>query len=349
MINPAPPLPADDLDHVLVHTQKVWVGAKGAKLFITGGTGFFGIWLLETFAHANDKLSLGMRATVLTRDPVAFSKKFPHLSGRRDLNFVAGDVRTFAPPVDPFTHVIHAATTSGKPVSPEEMRSVIVDGTRKVLDGATRVGAKRLLYVSSGAVYGPQPPELAKLSEEYAGVPPPDDPAHVYGHGKRVAEGLCLAASGAGGPEAVIARCFAFVGPHLPLDQHFAAGNFLRDALAGGPIRVGGDGTPLRSYLHAADLAVWLWTLLFSGRPGRAYNVGSEEAVSIGALARAVAGLRTPPVPVEFARAAVEGSMPARYVPDTARVRTELGLFTRIKISEAFLRTYHWEYLQPQY
>lgn len=339
---PVPPLPAEDLDHVLAHTRAQWAGAKGASFLITGGTGFFGLWLLETFAHANDRLQLGMRATVLTRDPAAFAKKAPHLAARADLKFIAGDVRDFAPPAGSFTHIVHAATTSGAPVSPEEMTAVVVEGTRRVLEAAKRSGAKRLLYVSSGAVYGPQPADLPAIAEDFAGAPPADDPAHAYGRGKRIAEQLCLDAWRAGSPEPVIARCFAFVGPHLPLDQHFAAGNFLRDALAGNPIRIGGDGTPLRSYLHTADLAVWLWTLLFAGKAGRAYNVGSEEAVSIAELARAAAVLRTPPLSVEIARAAVPGVRPARYVPATARARTELGLATRVGLAEALRRTYRW-------
>jgi nucleoside-diphosphate-sugar epimerase len=337
-----PPLPSADLDHVLAHTRDLWGRAGDARLFITGGTGFFGMWLLETLAHANDRLGLRMEATVLTRDPASFARRAPHLTTRGDLKFVAGDVRSFAPPAGPFTHVIHAATTSSAPVAPAEMEAVITDGTRRVLEMAQRSGARRLLYVSSGAVYGPQPSDLTAIPEDFAGVPPADDPAHAYGRGKRTAEQLCLAAWRAGGPEPVIARCFAFVGPHLPLDAHFAAGNFLRDALAGSSIRVAGDGTPLRSYLHAADLAGWLWTLLFSGVAGRAYNVGSDEAVSIAALARAVAALRTPALPVQIARAAIPGQPPARYVPDTTRARAELGLAMRINLAESLGRTYRW-------
>lgn len=343
MTAPLPlPLPADDLAHVLAHTRSHWENLRRGRLLITGGTGFFGLWLLETFVHANAALELGAEAVVLTRDPAAFARKAPRLAGAPGIHLHAGDVRDFAPPDDVFTHIIHAATTSGAPVHPEEMSSTILDGTRRVLEFARLCGARRLLYVSSGAVYGPQPPALERIPEDYAGEPPPDDPAHAYGRGKRMAERMVLEAWRDGGPEPSIARCFAFVGPHLPLDAHFAAGNFLRDALAGRPIRVGGDGTPLRSYLHAADLAIWLWTLLFAGPAGRAYNVGSDQALSIADLARAAAALRTPALPVEIARPPVPGQPPASYVPDTTRVEKDLGVRIRIPLAESLARTYRW-------
>jgi dTDP-glucose 4,6-dehydratase len=333
----------EDLDHILRHTRECWEQLRGARLFLTGGTGFFGTWLLESLAWANQVLDLGIRALVLTRDAAGFARRLPHLGGLPFFDWHEGDVRTFAFPPGSFTHVIHAATPSGTPpdqVDPEEMLDVIIQGTRHTLAFAREAGVRRVLFTSSGAVYGKQPPDLPNVPEEYAGAPDHLNPRFAYHEGKRVAELLCVAA-GRGSPMQVsIARCFAFVGPHLPLDAHFAAGNFLRDGLRGGPIRVGGDGSPYRSYLYAADLVIWLWTILVRGQHGRPYNVGSEEAVSIGELAHKVAALCG--AEVQIAQARRPGLVPDRYVPSTRRAREELGLQTWVGLDESLARTLRW-------
>ena len=104
-----------------------------------------------------------------------------------------------------------------------------------------------------------------------------------------------------------------------------------------------GDGTPLRSYLYASDLALWLWTILLNGRPGRAYNVGSERAVSIAELAGLVAATISPGAEVRIARLPKPGRPPARYVPNTARARTELGLGENVSLEDALRRAAAWE------
>ena len=339
------PLPPEDLAHVLAHTHELWAEARGQSFFITGGTGFFGMWLLESFAHANDTLGLGARATVLTRDPAAFARKAPHLAARADLTFIQGDVRTFAFPAGQFTYVIHAATEASAKLNdeaPHEMLDAIIGGTRRVLDFAAQCGVKKLLLTSSGAVYGKQPPELTHIPEDYLGAPDPLLPGSAYGEGKRVSEHLCAVNALQHGYEVKIARCFAFVGPHLPLDAHFAVGNFIRDALAGRPIQINGDGTPLRSYLYAADLAVWLWTILFRAPSACAYNVGSPEALSIAELARMISELQRIHLPVTIARPSLPVSAPTRYVPDTRRAEAELALSVHLSLGEALRRTTRW-------
>jgi dTDP-glucose 4,6-dehydratase len=344
-VTTSPPLPPEDLDHVLGHTRELWAAAQGGRFFITGGTGFFGVWLLESFAHANDALRLGMSAVVLTRDPGAFARKAPHLAARPDLAFVQGEVRDFAFPPGPFTHVIHAATAASVKLNeeaPQEMLDTIVRGTRRVLEFSAQAGVKKLLFTSSGAVYGPQPPALTHLSENHP-VPASLLPGSAYAEGKRVAEQLCVAHAEQNGCEVKLARGFAFVGPHLPLETHFAIGNFIRDARRGGPVRVNGDGTPHRSYLHAADLAVWLWTILFRGPSGRAYNVGSDADLSLRALAQLVASSAGGGCEVVLAQPAPVVGVPVnRYVPDIRRAREELGLEVWIDLQAALARTAGW-------
>lgn len=342
MMNPL----AADLNHVLAHTEKLWEELRGSRIFITGGTGFFGCWLLESFSWANDKLDLNASAVVLTRNVESFREKAPHLASHPAIQFCPGDVRSFEFPAGQFSHVIHAATEASVKLNAEDpltMFGTIVDGTRHTLDFAVGCGAKKFLLISSGAVYGRQPPELTHITEDYIGGPNPTEPHWAYGEGKRAAEMLCALYAGKYGLEPKIARCFAFVGPYLPLDMHFAIGNFIGDALKGEPIRVNGDGTPLRSYLYAADLAIWLWTILFRGQSCRPYNVGAERDWSIGETAKIVGAQCRPPLQIHIARQPEPGKPAERYVPSTERARIELDLKESIVLAEAVRRTllYH--------
>jgi nucleoside-diphosphate-sugar epimerase len=345
MRTPVPPLPHEDLAHVLAYTRDLWEEARGKNFFITGGTGFFGMWLLESFCYCNDALGLDARATVLSRDPVAFAQKAPHLISRRDLTFSKGDIRDFAFPAGTFNYLIHAATEASAKLNneaPHEMLDAIISGMRHTLEFAARAKVEKILFTSSGAVYGPQPTELTHVPEDYQGAPDCLNSASAYGEGKRVAELMAAIHAKQHHVEIKIARCFAFVGPHLPLDTHFAIGNFLRDAMAGAPIRIGGDGTPHRSYLYAADLAIWLWTILFKGRSLRPYNVGSEEDFSISTLAAIVKQAFNNSSSVEIALSPEPGSTPTRYVPAVDRAREELKLVSSIPLSDSLLRTRRW-------
>jgi dTDP-glucose 4,6-dehydratase len=338
-------LPKEDLDHILMHTRELWEELRGHRIFISGGTGFFGRWLLESFAWANDHLDLKASAVVLTRNPAAFERSAPHLAGHSCIALHSGDIRSFSYPEGRFRFIIHAATSTHAPSGPDapfELPDEIVEGTRRALEYARQCGAASFLLTSSGAVYGKQPPEITHLSESFLGAPEPACIRSVYGEGKRMAELLCSLYASRHGLECKIARCFAFVGPHLPLDAHFAIGNFIRDGLLGGPVRVQGDGTPHRSYLYAADLAIWLWTILFRGISRRPYNVGSEADLSIANLAREVALALNPAVPVRIANLSDPAQRPARYVPSTKRAQLELGLREYVPLREAIQRTAAW-------
>lgn len=342
MTFPPPPLPRQDLSHILGHTETFWRDLSGERLFITGGTGFFGIWLLEAILAANTRLDARISATVLSRAPEPFLAKHPHLAG--SFTWMKGDVRDFEFPQGGFSHVIHAATATDarfNASAPDQALDMIVNGTRRVIEFAAQAGTRNLLFTSSGAIYGPQPPELEGMPEDHPGGPDVTDPGSAYAEGKRVAEMQLAIAANAAGLNAKIARCYCFVGPHLPLDWHFAIGNFMRDALAGDDLLIRGDGRPLRSYLHASDLVIWLLTILMKGRSMRPYNVGSEDACSIADLARRVAMLSGTSGKVRILSEPGAGPAP-RYIPDTRRARSELGLEQTIALDDAIARTLAW-------
>lgn len=340
METPLRRLSGKDLDHVLQYAEPAWRTLRGARLFVTGGTGLFGVWLLESIAASNSRLDSGISATVLSRDPQRFRARVPHLAALPFFRWHAGDVRDFAFPSGTHDWVFHAAASTNAAYQSGQAQDsfdTIVNGTQRALDFAAHSGAADFLFVSSGAVYGRQPPEIARMPESHCAA----ELVTAHARGKRAAEQLCEQAAQGSGLRPKIARCFAFVGPHLPLDAHFAVGNFLRDALAGRDIVVSGDGTPYRSYLHMADLVVWLMTILTGGETARSYNVGSDIPVSIGDLAERVA--RTPAVQCRVRLLRESSGAPAeRYVPSIERGRQELGLEVRIGLDDAVRRTWEW-------
>jgi UDP-glucuronate decarboxylase len=183
---------------------------------------------------------------------------------------------------------------------------------------------------------------VTHVPEDCPGGPDPLDPYYTYSESKRMAELLCAIFARQFGLEIPVARVFALVGPRLPLDAHFAAGNFIRDGLAGGPIRVAGDGVAVRSYLYAADLIVWLLAIVARGQSSRAYNVGSDDGVSIKVLAETVASVFPQRPAVEIGGRADASNPVNYYVPDVARARAELGLDVVTPLAESIGRTVSW-------
>lgn len=331
-----------DLEDELPRAEADLRTLRGARLFITGGTGFVGTWLLESLVQANARLDLRACAVVLTRDPAAFAARAPHLAGAPGVSLIAGDVRASPANLGAFDGVIHAATPADAALNAErplEMLETILAGGRATLELAAACGSIPYLFTSSGAVYGRQPAHLPRLPETYGGAPDVFHPAAAYAEGKRLGELQCALYARTRGVRAKIARLFAFVGPYLPHDRHFAVGNFLGDLLARRPIVVAGDGTTVRSYQYAAEMTTWLWAIYARAEPLEPINVGGDEAVAIGDLARAVAAIGSPPPPVTIRGTAMPGRAADRYVPDVTRAHERLGLTNAVRLPEALART----------
>lgn len=336
-------LDARDIDDVLRHASRFEHDLRGARILVTGATGWFGTWLLDALVALNRAQSLDLRIVAVSRQPHLFAMKHPRLYPAEEIEWITADIRDPFDVAGPITYVIHAATEASAKLNtedPDRMFDTIVNGTRNVLKAATRHRDAKVLLLSSGAVYGVQPLEVARLAEDYCGAPDVLDAGNAYAEGKRAAEQLAAIWHATLGLHITIARCFAFVGPHMPFDAHFAIGNFIRDALEGDEIHVKGDGKSLRSYLYMSDLVVWLLAILVEGRAMRPYNVGADEAVPIAALAMRCAAASSRDVHV---RVDGESAGGRHYVPDTTRARDELDLVTHVSLEDAIGRTAAWK------
>ncbi len=295
--------------------------------------------MLEAFCFANSELKLGAKAVVLSRDVRKFAEKAPHLASDSAIELLAGDINSVEFPRGHFSHVLHAALDYCAPLA---LFLNVIDATRRTLEFAVKCGARRYLLTSSGAVYGRQPPDLTHVPEDYVGAPATTDLRSSYGEAKRGSEFLCAAFHAEHNLQTTIARGFAFVGPYLALNQGSAIGNFIGDALKGSEVRINGDGTPRRSYLYGADLAIWLWRILLRGLPTRPYNVGGEADFSIAQVAQIVAEEVNQGAHIRIDEKPDMAKPAERYVPSTKRAREELGLKEWIDLREGVRRTSTW-------
>lgn len=289
---------------------------RGKSIFMTGGTGFFGQGVLDLVNELNEG-GYNVGVTLLSRDPDQFLKKNP---GRKHqaIEFVKGEAANYVFPSQRFDcMLLGAADTSPAALqSPDRLKETIVGGTIHALNHADVAGARRMLLVSSGAVYGEVPEQMKFIPEDA----PLNPGADAYGEAKREAEQTFLRASL--NAERVIARCFAFMGPGLA--QHLALSELIRQAKEEPEMTIRGSGKPRRSFLHGNDLAVWLLKLLADGTPGEVFNVGSDQPMTILALAEKIRDILAPGKSIRVLGA--QGPEKRfNYVPSVDKART-LGL-----------------------
>ena len=310
------------------------------KLFITGGTGFFGRALLRNLLSGE---SCYDHVTVLTRNPESFISSYPDIAKSPLLSFIKGDVlashRSWQGASNSFDHIIHAATESGisHELNPMLLTRQIVQGTERLLEYAEKCDAERLLYISSGAAYGAVP-EGQLITETMHTAPDTLNPRSCYGNAKRLAENLCFSEANRIGLECVVARCFSFVGCDMAINNHFALGSFLKSIEKGVDIVIDSNGRSVRSYLDQGDLARALLLLLAKGAPGQIYNVGSDEQITILRLAELIREISATNVDIKVAGGNNIGFAPKWYVPDVSKLEGELGFRRRGSLTSSLSR-----------
>ncbi|MDF0604191.1 NAD-dependent epimerase/dehydratase family protein [Neisseriaceae bacterium TC5R-5] len=337
-----------NLVDALAVSEKIWPALADAKLLLTGGTGFIGCWMLELLLAAQQRFGFKISVDILARHPQRLLSKAPHLASQPGLRLITADILKPLPLAADYSHIIHAAAETNvaldNPTATQVFQSA-VEGTRQVLNCASQQQATRFLLLSSGAIYGPAADRLFALSESDSWCATHDASIRsAYIAGKRAAEFICTATAQEQGFTSLIARCFTVCGPYMPLRSGFALGNFIADVLDNKPIAIQGDGTAMRSYMYGSDMAVWLWTLLITGKNNQTINLGSDRMISIENLAKKVALIahHNTDYPIFVAKTPLKNSHPEIYVPNIELAAQSLNLHCWIGLDQAIADSFAW-------
>jgi len=306
-----------------------------SHLLILGGSGFFGKSILDAYRRGLledfdiDKIS------ILSRRARDLQNTHSNLIDS-SIDLIDDDLLTCR--VLPKAHiVIHAAASTDAAryaLYPEdEERNVLLAVSHFCGLARTYCQDSKIVFVSSGAIYGQYSSDIEYVDEEYDFkiLDKVEKSKYVYTKAKRECETL-IQELGLGGIDVSIARCFAFVGKYLPRDQHFAIGNFIRDGLTRQSVVVKASSRVYRSYMHSDDLAYWLIKIAtIATQDTPIYNVGSDEAISIQDLGKKIALY----FGVDATISPIINPHIDRYVPCVNKAKIKLGLSLRYSLDQA--------------
>ena len=314
---------------------------NGKSVLITGSTGFVGSAIIREGILLNDRYQADLKMIAVKRrsgNPLA-----PDFTRRDDIEEVVSSIGESIVTSNSTDIAFHCATPASAVLnsdSPMEMFNTNVESMNWILSWVkSQEKIVRLVFASSGAVYGTLPKEFDRFPEDFSGGPDVLLANSAYAEGKRVAEFLLAQAGYESRIDPIVARLFAFSGVGLPLDKHFAIGNFVLDAVTQDFVRVRGSGADVRSYLDSSDLAIWLWAAACRGVSFVPLHIGSERSLTIAELAHIVCDRveqllgKKVNVEIQNQRSQIDGA--SRYVPSTIRTRQTLGVeeFTTLESS----------------
>ena len=321
---------------------------RGKHLFVSGGTGFLGTWILEICSVLNQEYGFGTNVTIYSRNSDAFAERWPHIGGQSWIRFLDGDIRNLAELPRDVNFVIHAAAVTDRrhfSTDPTAVAETNIFGTARILKASLRLeNLEKFTLLSSGLIYGTQSWDSESIDEDYLGQLRCNDTMAVYAESKRAAETFAQAAISESKLPVVILRPFAFVGPYQSLELPWAVTDFVRDSLNGGPIRIMGDGLTVRSILYGSDFAYAVLAATASATPRSIYNIGSPECVDLRNLATMITQQFSPSPEIQT-RVGQIGHDRSRLVPNTKAIERDLQFRVTVPLKAAIQKTIEWHRL----
>ncbi|CAN2170338.1 WcaG Nucleoside-diphosphate-sugar epimerases [Candidatus Nanopelagicaceae bacterium] len=307
------------------------------KILIYGGTGFIGTWLTSALAEANLVSNLGMELTVITRDIKAAASHFRN-SHAVQISFLEHDFGS-GPLKRKLSadYIFHGATPSRVLTGSSDLKGVIVGSVNAALHAVSCRSSFRpipsVIHLSSGIIYGPQEMGMGFREEnDFA-----KSSTNEYAEAKLQVEKILQNAYESGQIKYQSPRLFAFTGPLLQLDAHFAIGNFLRDGLTGQAISINGNPGTIRSYMYPADLVVSLLAVATQDKYQN-INIGSDVPISMLELATLISKM------TENTRIKLPTSYPepTNYVPSVKNLRAIIPDYQFTPLEDALQKWINW-------
>jgi len=270
----------EDIRKTIAHTIQ-FEYFYGKRVLVLGATGLVGSFLVDCFLLANEELGAGIEILAACRSQKSLETRFEAKQG--ELYYVENDLLTATPEVDSVNVIIYAvgnACPEKFRTEPVETMLVNIMGLHHVLELARKMNGCKVLYVSSGEVYGNMAHKAPVREYEYGDLNILSVRA-CYPNAKRAGETLCISYNKEYDTDVVIARVCHTFGANTMTADNRATAQFIDAVVKNQTVILKSNGLQERSYAYIADCAAALLTILTKGVTGEAYNVATEEVLSI--------------------------------------------------------------------
>jgi nucleoside-diphosphate-sugar epimerase len=268
-----------------------WLKLENKSILITGATGLIGSFLTDVLMYCNEHYNTNITIYAVSRNSITARERFKAYVKNNLFHYIQYDVLE-KPSFDfKADFIVHSASNSAPAAyvsDPVGTLKANVFGIDNLLEYAVNVHSERILYVSSGEVYGEGNGE--DFTETYSGYADSMNPRACYPSGKRAAETLCVSYAAQYGIDVVIARPCHIYGPTITKSNNRAFEQFIRNVLSQKDVVLKSKGEQYRSYCYVADCVSAILIILLKGEKGNAYNVANKQSnVSIAELAKTIA------------------------------------------------------------